>query len=157
MKTGKVDISWVKEQSKQLEIEIEAVKNIRYQNVLKLYAYNLNARYPVNSNVSQTEPKYIDTVLLVNEWVPGGELFDIFHHRSNLRENVIRTLFGQMIRGLEACHNANVVVREWKPQNLLLDAKCNLKITDVGLSKIMVSDADLIMKTTYVGNRGVFF
>merc|ERR1712113_812355 len=40
------------------------------------------------------------------------------------------------------------------PQNLLLDAKYNLKITDFGLSKIIQSDADAIMKTTYVGTRG---
>merc|ERR1712228_660282 len=169
----KADVSWVKEQAKQVETEIEALKNIRHQNVMKLYAYNLNAQYPLNpdssveddthgqskstksaSNDQQKGQKYIDTILLVLEYAPGGELFDILYYTSALKENVARTYFKQIINGLEACHNANVVHRDLKPQNLLLDAKYNLKITDFGLSKIIQSDADSIMKTTYVGTRG---
>jgi len=87
-------------------------------------------------------------------YAPGGELFDILYYTSALKEIVARTYFKQIINGLEACHNANVVHRVLKPQNLLLDAKYNLKITDFGLSKIIQSDADSIMKTTYVGTRG---
>jgi len=176
IKTGKIvalkfmekaDISWVKEQAKQVETEIEALKNIRHQNVMKLYAYNLNAQYPLATGASAEEDthgaskketdkdqKYIDTILLVLEYAPGGELFDILYYTSALKENVARTYFKQIINGLEACHNSNVVHRDLKPQNLLLDAKYNLKITDFGLSKIIQSDADAIMKTTYVGTRG---
>merc|ERR1712228_140422 len=169
----KADVSWVKEQAKQVETEIEALKNIRHQNVMKLYAYNLNAQYPLNpdssveddthgqskstksaSNDQQKGQKYIDTILLVLEYAPGGELFDILYYTSALKENVARTYFKQIINGLEACHNANVVHRDLKPQNLLLDSKFNLKITDFGLSKIIQSDADAVMKTTYVGTRG---
>jgi len=165
----KADVSWVKEQAKQVETEIEALKNIRHQHVMKLYAYNLNAQYPLAANSSveddthgqhkgnentKGDQKYLDTILLVLEYAPGGELFDILYYTSALKEKVARTYFKQIINGLEACHNANVVHRDLKPQNLLLDAKYNLKITDFGLSKIIQSDADSIMKTTYVGTRG---
>eukprot|EP01083_Nonionella_stella_P037679 102693_1 len=168
IKTGKIvalkfmekaDVSWVKEQAKQVETEIEALKNIRHQNVMKLYAYNLNAQYPLaavpeDGKKRAEEQEYIDTILLVLEYAPGGELFDILYYTSALKEVVARTYFKQIVNGLEACHNANVVHRDLKPQNLLLDAKYNLKITDFGLSKIIQSDADAIMKTTYVGTRG---
>jgi len=174
IKTGKIvalkfmekaDVSWVKEQAKQVETEIEALKNIRHQNVMKLYAYNLNAQYPTATGAAakddthgktkqSSEQKYIDTILLVLEYAPGGELFDILYYTSALKEVVARTYFKQIINGLEACHNANVVHRDLKPQNLLLDSKFNLKITDFGLSKIIQSDADAVMKTTYVGTRG---
>merc|ERR1719204_2188072 len=158
----KADVSWVKEQAKQVETEIEALKNIRHQNVMKLYA-----QYPLakdqdaakdthgqGSKVQGKDQKFIDTILLVLEYAPGGELFDILYYTSSLKEDVARTYFKQIINGLEACHNANVVHRDLKPQNLLLDSKYNLKITDFGLSKIIQSDADAIMKTTYVGTRG---
>ena len=122
---------------------------------MKLYAYNLNAKYPMTDDdgkedsTGKSKPvpqqKYIDTVMFVMEYAPGGELFDILYYTSALKEAVARTYFKQIINGLEACHNANVVHRDLKPQNLWLDFKFNLKITDFGLSKIIQSD---------VGTRG---
>jgi serine/threonine protein kinase len=145
---AKADESWLQEQSKQVVTEIESLKQIRHPNVLKLYAYNLNAKYP-----TKTKEK-IDTILLVLEYAPGGELFDILYYTSALDTIVGRTYFRQMIAGVEACHNAGVAHRDLKPQNLLLDSKFNLKLTDFGLSKVFESDADAIMKSTYVGTRG---
>merc|ERR1719225_158845 len=64
IKTGKIvalkfmekaDVSWVKEQAKQVETEIEALKNIRHQNVMKLYAYNLNAQYPLAPDANKSD------------------------------------------------------------------------------------------------------
>eukprot|EP01083_Nonionella_stella_P037769 102945_1 len=145
---AKADESWAKEQSKQVVTEIESLKQIRHPNVMKLYAYNLNARYPTKKN------EKIDTVLLVLEFAPGGEIFDILYYTSALEPILARTYFRQSIFGLEACHNAGVAHRDIKPQNLLLDSRFNIKLTDFGLSKVFESDADAIMKTTYVGTRG---
>jgi len=145
---AKADETWLQEQSKQVVTEIEALKQIRHQNVMKLYAYNLNAKYPTKNK------ERIDTILLVLEYAPGGELFDIMYYTSALESVVARTYFRQMMAGLEACHNAGVAHRDLKPQNLLLDSRFNLKITDFGLSKVFESDADAVMKTTYVGTRG---
>eukprot|EP00486_Rosalina_sp_Unknown_P002907 CAMPEP_0201566354 /NCGR_PEP_ID=MMETSP0190_2-20130828/6085_1 /ASSEMBLY_ACC=CAM_ASM_000263 /TAXON_ID=37353 /ORGANISM="Rosalina sp." /LENGTH=573 /DNA_ID=CAMNT_0047984955 /DNA_START=195 /DNA_END=1916 /DNA_ORIENTATION=+ len=145
---AKADESWAKEQSKQVVTEIESLKQIRHPNVMKLYAYNLNARYPTNKGTK------IDTVLLVLEFAPGGEIFDILYYTSALEPILARTYFRQSIFGLEACHNSGVAHRDIKPQNLLLDSRFNIKLTDFGLSKVFESDADAIMKTTYVGTRG---
>lgn len=145
---AKADESWAKEQSKQVVTEIESLKQIRHPNVMKLYAYNLNARYPTKKGHK------IDTVLLVLEFAPGGEIFDILYYTSKLEPILARTYFRQSIIGLEACHEAGVAHRDIKPQNLLLDSRFNIKLTDFGLSKVFESDADAIMKTTYVGTRG---
>lgn len=157
IKTGKIvalkfmekaDNSWAKEQAMQVETEIESLKKVRHANVMKLYAYNLNAQYP------STDSKIIDTILLVLEYAPGGELFDILYYTSSVPEKVARTYFRQLVYGLEACHNNGVIHRDLKPQNLLLDSKYNIKITDFGLSKIVLTDKDAVMKTTYVGTKG---
>jgi serine/threonine protein kinase len=145
---AKAESSWADEQTKQVITEIESLKQIRHEHVMKLYAYNLNAKYP-----TKTKEK-IECILLVLEYAPGGELFDILYYTSALEEILARTYFRQMIYGLEACHNAGIAHRDIKPQNLLLDSKFNLKLTDFGLSKVFESDADAIMKTTYVGTRG---
>eukprot|EP01084_Bolivina_argentea_P171075 296397_1 len=151
IKTGKIvalkfvekSVGLVKEQVKQIETEIEALRNVRHPNVRKLYAYNLNAQYPLASEddivKDNNNQKYIDTILLVSEYIVGGELFDILYYTSALRERVVRTFFKQIINGLEACHNANVIHRNLKPQNLLLDINYNLKITGFGICKIIRS------------------
>eukprot|EP01083_Nonionella_stella_P143210 444507_1 len=147
IKTGKIvalefidkaDVSWNKEQVKHIETKIEALKHIRHQNVLKLYTYNLNAQYPLAASGSKTDQKYMDTILLVSEYTPESELFNILY--GPLQESVARTYFKQIMNGLEACHDANVIHRDLKPQYLLLDAKYNIKISDFGLTKSIMKN-----------------
>eukprot|EP01083_Nonionella_stella_P296739 1007965_1 len=57
----KADEQWSKGQKKQVQTEIESLKQIRHSNVMRLYAYNLDAKYPTNTN------EKIDCVLLVLE------------------------------------------------------------------------------------------
>ena len=70
----------------------------------------------------------IPTVLLVLEYLPGGELFDILYYTHALKENIARTYFHQLMDGLSACHNAGICHRDIKPQNLLLDSHFALKV-----------------------------
>lgn len=139
---------WALEQAEQVRTEIKSLTQIRHENVMKLYAYNLSAKYPLH------EGGFVKTILLVLEYCPGGELFDILYYADKLDEVIARTYFHQMMYGLQAVHKAGIAHRDLKPQNLLLDTKFCLKITDFGLSKIMETEADRIMKTTYVGTRG---
>lgn len=144
----RADDEWALEQAEQVRTEIKALTNVRHPNVMKLYAYNLSAKYPTRDN------GVVKTILLVLEFCPGGELFDVLYYADRVEEACARTYFHQMMGGLEACHKAGIAHRDIKPQNLLLDADFQLKITDFGLSKIIESDADYLMKTTYVGTRG---
>jgi len=146
----RADASWEQEQANQVRTEIKSMIKVKSDHVMKLYAYNLNAKYP------QTNGDTLNCILLVLELCPGGELFDILYYCQQLDEVTSRTYFQQLMKGLEDCHNAGVVHRDLKPQNLLLDRNFQLKITDFGLSKIVKDPSDLreAMKTTYVGTRG---
>eukprot|EP01084_Bolivina_argentea_P087299 157677_1 len=145
---AKADESWAKEQSKQVVAELETLKQILHPNVIKLYAYNLNAPYPTKKN------EKVDTILLVLELATGGEILDMLYYSPTLETILCRTYFRQAIFALEACHNAGVAHRDIKSENLLLDSHFNIKLADSGLCKIFESDADAIMKTTYKSTGG---
>merc|ERR1719204_599801 len=145
----RADRSWEREQADQVRTEIKSMIRINSDHVMKLYAYNLNAKYPEKNGNT------LKTILLVLEFCPGGELFDILFYCNQLEEKLARTYFQQMIQGLEDCHRAGVIHRDIKPQNLLLDSNFQLKITDFGLSYIQKKEsASELMTTTYVGTRG---
>jgi serine/threonine protein kinase len=42
-----------------------------------------------------------------------------------------------MLEGLEYCHNLDIVYRDIKPENILIDIDGHVKIADFGLSKII--------------------
>lgn len=132
----------------QVRTEIKSLTAVRHEYVIKLIAYNLSAKYPTSDG------RRIKTVLLVLEYCPGGELFDLLYYSERLDEVTARTYFRQIMLGLKEIHAQGIAHRDIKPQNILLDANYCIKITDFGLSKIMEDAADALMKTTWVGTRG---
>jgi len=147
----RADKPFLRDQGKQVHTEIKSMIRIDNRHVMKLYAYNLHCQYPEKSG------KKLSTILLVLEYCPGGELFDILYYTHQLDTVTARTYFIQILKGLKACHNAGVAHRDIKPQNLLLDGRFQLKITDFELSYIAKENKDLegtLIRTRGVGTRG---
>jgi len=139
-----------KKQARHVRAEITSLMRVNHPNVMKLYAYNLNCQYPEKSGARLT------TILLVLEYCPGGELFDILYYTQQLDEVTARTYFIQMMKAIKACHDAGIVHRDIKPQNLLMDQNFQLKLAD-GLSFLGREGVDvkkITMSTSHVGTRG---
>jgi len=145
------DFHFLKDQARRVYTEVKCMMRIDNRHVLKLLSYNLRCKYPEKSG------RTLDTILLVFEYCPGGELFDILYYTEKLDVVTARTYFIQMMKGLKACHDAGIAHRDIKPQNLLLDANYQLKITDFGLSFMVEEGRDLDdvkIKESLVGTRG---
>ena len=56
-------------------------------------------------------------IYMVMEYVQGGELFDFIVSNARLSEPRARTMFQQLISGVEYCHQHMVVHRDLKPEN----------------------------------------
>lgn len=102
--------------------------------------------------------------VLVYDFAPGGELFEMLALLNILSEEVCRTYFHQLISGLEACHAKGVVHRDIKPQNILLTEDKGLLIADFGVSKTcttrtidpsVLHEEDVLEEmSTWVGTEG---
>jgi serine/threonine protein kinase len=64
----------------------------------------------------------------------------------------VRYLLYQLLRGLKYLHSAGVIHRDLKPGNLLLNANCDLKISDFGLARTVEPDGGAQL-TQYVVTR----
>jgi tRNA A-37 threonylcarbamoyl transferase component Bud32 len=71
------------------------------------------------------------------EWCGGGDLFSIIKlgHMTPLERNCC---FKQLIRGVAYMHSMGIAHRDIKPENLLLNDEGQLKITDFGVSDVVV-------------------
>jgi len=67
----------------------------------------------------------------------GGELFSLLSEKTFFDEPTSRFFAGCVILGFEYMHSKNMIYRDLKPENLLLDNMGYLKITDFGFAKVM--------------------
>eukprot|EP00475_Leptophrys_vorax_P029864 TRINITY_DN441_c0_g4_i2.p1 TRINITY_DN441_c0_g4~~TRINITY_DN441_c0_g4_i2.p1 ORF type:complete len:399 (-),score=99.96 TRINITY_DN441_c0_g4_i2:1755-2951(-) len=76
-------------------------------------------------------------VLFVMPFMSGGSLsFHLkkFLYRGIPEENV-KVYAAEMVLGLEYIHSLNIITRDIKPQNVLLDREGHIKIADFGLAR----------------------
>jgi len=60
----------------------------------------------------------------------------------------------QILRGMKYVHSAQVIHRDLKPRNLLVNSSCDLKICDFGLARVRFSDKEWVCPMTeYVCTR----
>lgn len=71
---------------------------------------------------------------MVMEYVDGPDLKDYIRLKSPLElHNVIR-IMDQILSAMELAHKHNVIHRDLKPQNILMDKHGNIKIADFGIA-----------------------
>ena len=68
------------------------------------------------------------------EYVPGGELFFHMKKRGRWPKSEVRLYVAEIALALDYLHSKKVVYRDLKPENLLLDERGHIKLTDFGLS-----------------------
>lgn len=77
-----------------------------------------------------------DYLYLVMEYLPGGDCAALVKNLGGLPEDWAKRYIAEVIVGLNHLHGAGIIHRDLKPDNLLIDSKGHLKLTDFGLSRI---------------------
>uniref|UniRef100_A0A8C1CAF9 non-specific serine/threonine protein kinase n=1 Tax=Cyprinus carpio carpio TaxID=630221 RepID=A0A8C1CAF9_CYPCA len=96
--------------------EVQIMKMLDHPHIIKLY------------QVMETK----NMLYLVTEYAKNGEIFDYLAKHGRLSEPEARRKFWQILSAVEYCHNRNIVHRDLKAENLLLDGHMNIKIADFG-------------------------
>jgi len=83
-----------------------------------------------------------DSVIILLELAPNGELFDHMVKTGRLAEGEAKTIFKQLISAVQYCHDHNVCHRDIKPENILLAADNQVKLADFGFATHMHCASD---------------
>ncbi|XP_055340112.1 RAC-gamma serine/threonine-protein kinase-like [Paramacrobiotus metropolitanus] len=76
-----------------------------------------------------------DRLCFVMEYVNGGELFFHLSRERTFDEARVRFYGAEIVLGLGYLHENNIIYRDLKLENILLDSDGHIKLTDFGLCK----------------------
>lgn len=136
--------------------ELNAIKTVHKNRLIKVRKVHtifternvlMKAQHPFIVNLQfafQTDTK----VYLGLEYAPGGELFYHLQRRGSIPIDEVRLYVAELALALDYLHKNNIVYRDLKPENVLLDAQGFVKLTDFGLAKDLHDDD---MTTTFCG------
>jgi len=71
------------------------------------------------------------------EYVIGGELFSHLRKAGRFTNDVTRFYAAEIVLAIEYLHARDIIYRDLKPENLLLDNRGHIKITDFGFAKLV--------------------
>jgi len=129
---------------KELELlrrEMEVMRTLDHPSIVRTY------------DVFDTD----DTIYIVMEYVPGGDLFEVISERSSeetFSERDVAHVILQVLQGIDYLHSRNIVHRDIKPENILCVDKnfpLTVKLTDFGFSNIMTPGDEEQKLSTLVG------
>ncbi|EPQ26379.1 uncharacterized protein PFL1_06027 [Pseudozyma flocculosa PF-1] len=107
-----------------LEREIKLLKTLQHENIVQYLD-------------SFADGSHLNIFL---EYVPGGSIVALLRNYGAFEEPLVRNFVGQILKGLSFLHARDIVHRDIKGANILVDNKGGIKISDFGISKKVESD-----------------
>lgn len=123
--------------------ELKILRLMEHENIIGIKSIQLPR--------SQEEMKEI---YVINELMET-DLTDIIRSDQELDDGHCQFFVYQILRGLKYLHSADILHRDLKPRNLLVNSSCDLKICDFGLSRANLPGVKVrgAKMTDYVATR----
>ena len=119
---------------------VRAWGNLAHPNILPIHDVNLYAEYP---NV-------------VTELAPNGSARRLINDAEEIPVELVFKYLLQTLHALRAAHAQRVYHRGLKPEQLLIDAYGNVKVSDFGFTRIVERD-HAVIRQIYVGMGNVAY
>jgi serine/threonine protein kinase len=130
-RTGKMVA--IKKIQKAFEHKIFAKRTLRELKLLRLLSHD-NVLKLITILLPQSRSHFSD-IYIVCELVEG-DLYSIIKSNQPLENDHIKFILYQILRALKYTHSARVLHRDIKPKNILISAKCEVKLCDFGLARV---------------------
>ncbi|KAJ9073130.1 cytochrome c oxidase subunit 1 [Entomophthora muscae] len=115
-----------------LKTEVVRLKQVEHINSEKDILAQVHHPFIVNLACTFQDPA---NLYLLLEYVPGGELFTHLRRAGRFSNAMTRFYTSEIFLAVEYLHSQNIIYRDLKPENLLLDKFGHIKITDFGFAK----------------------
>mmetsp|Transcript_10395 Transcript_10395/g.15043 ORF Transcript_10395/g.15043 Transcript_10395/m.15043 type:complete len:355 (+) Transcript_10395:67-1131(+) len=112
--------------------EIIRLKQVNHIKAEKNILTRVNHPFIVNLNAAFQDR---DHLYMLMEYVIGGELFTQLRKVNRFSDENARFYAAEIVLAFEYLHAKNIVYRDLKPENLLIDKDGHIKITDFGFAK----------------------
>ena len=140
----------VKRMCRIFESELDAKRCLREVKILSALNHE-NITNLVNICAAPTYEEFHAIVLIID--LMDTDMYQIINSGQPLLVDHHRYFIYQILRGLKYLHSANILHRDLKPGNLLLNSDCDLKIADFGLARISEPDEPKEFLSEYVATR----
>ena len=124
------DIVAIKKIKKDVLITKNQVIHVRNE---QIFMSKVKSPWIVELKASFQEDDYL---YLVMEYLPGGDLMNLFIKKDILTEEESRFYIAELILSIESIHELDCIHRDIKPDNILIDKNGHIKLSDFGLAKI---------------------
>lgn len=114
-----------------LEREIELLKDLQHENIVQ-YLGELGSICLFLTKDSSADGNFLNIFL---EYVPGGSVAALLNNYGAFEEALVRNFTRQILMGLNYLHEREIIHRDIKGANILVDNKGGIKISDFGISK----------------------
>ncbi|XP_060068522.1 sperm motility kinase Y-like [Ylistrum balloti] len=112
---------------KNVHREAVVLQKLQHPNIVRLF------------EVMETE----NTYYIVLEYADGGDFMKYLSGKKYLTEFECRRFLRQLTSAVDHMHRSNIVHRDLKLENFLLDKDMNIKIIDFGLSNVFYGETSL--------------
>ena len=76
-----------------------------------------------------------EKLVLIMDFCPGGDMGKVIQRERRLTEDRARIYACEILLAIEELHRNNILYRDLKPENVLIDSQGHAVLTDFGLSK----------------------
>ncbi|KAI8899554.1 kinase-like domain-containing protein [Globomyces pollinis-pini] len=137
--------------SRNFEETILTKRALRELKILRHLNGHENIALFLDCDTNETGPNFTELYLV--EGLMEADLNQILKSGQQLTSQHYQYFLYQMLRGLKWMHSANILHRDLKPGNLLVNSDCELRICDFGLARGETADNGPLTNTEYVATR----